>query len=119
MVVVKGNRIYGIDFSGGDVVSIQYKQKLDIGQVRHVATAAGIGEIDPTYVSPLGGGNETLKIEAPEGKAGDMLIVEAGGRIGTLTGADYELGGDIVAGSPKTYEALLALLAPHVPDDLR
>ena len=51
--------------------------------------------------------------------AGWLLIVEAGGRVGTLTGADYELGGEIVAGSPKTYEALLPLLAPHVPAELR
>jgi len=51
--------------------------------------------------------------------AGWLLVTEAGGRVGTLTGADYDLGHDIVAGSPKTYEALLALLAPHVPDDLR
>ncbi|HXQ63400.1 MAG TPA: inositol monophosphatase family protein [Steroidobacteraceae bacterium] len=51
--------------------------------------------------------------------AGSLLISEAGGRVGTLTGAEYALGGDIVAGSPKTYEALLALLAAHVPADLR
>jgi myo-inositol-1(or 4)-monophosphatase len=51
--------------------------------------------------------------------AGSLLVTEAGGRIGTLTGAEYLLQGDLVAGSPKTYEALVALLAPHVPDDLR
>jgi myo-inositol-1(or 4)-monophosphatase len=51
--------------------------------------------------------------------AGVLLVTEAGGRVGTLTGGEYLLGGDIVAGSPKTYEALLALLAPHVPADLR
>jgi myo-inositol-1(or 4)-monophosphatase len=51
--------------------------------------------------------------------AGSLLITEAGGRVGTLTGAEYALGGDILAGSPKTYEALIALLAPHVPADLK
>ena len=51
--------------------------------------------------------------------AGSLLVTEAGGRIGTLTGGEYLLGGDVVAGSPKTYEALIALLAPHVPEDLR
>jgi myo-inositol-1(or 4)-monophosphatase len=51
--------------------------------------------------------------------AGVLLVTEAGGRVGTITGADYQLGGDIVAGSPKTYEALVELLAPHVPADLR
>lgn len=51
--------------------------------------------------------------------AGTLLVTEAGGRVGTLTGAEYQLGGDIIAGSPKTYEALLELLAPHVPANLR
>lgn len=51
--------------------------------------------------------------------AGSLLITEAGGRISTLSGAEYQLGGDILAGSPKTFEGLLALLAPHVPEDMR
>jgi len=51
--------------------------------------------------------------------AGTLLIIEAGGRVGTLAGGEYQLGGDILAGSPKTYEALVALLAPHLPADLR
>jgi len=51
--------------------------------------------------------------------AGTLLLTEAGGRIGTLTGGDYALGGEVVAGSPKTYEALVELLAPHIPADLR
>ncbi|HUL18409.1 MAG TPA: inositol monophosphatase family protein [Steroidobacteraceae bacterium] len=51
--------------------------------------------------------------------AGTLLIQEAGGRIGTLTGAEYKQGGHIVAGTPRVYAALLELLAPHVPPDLR
>lgn len=51
--------------------------------------------------------------------AGTLLIQEAGGRIGTLTGAEYVQQGHIVAGTPKVYTALLELLAPHVPDELR
>ncbi len=51
--------------------------------------------------------------------AGSLLIQEAGGRTGTLTGAEYRQGGNIVAGTPKVYEALLEALAPHVPEELR
>ena len=51
--------------------------------------------------------------------AGTLLIQEAGGLIGTLSGAEYTQGGHIVAGNPKVYEALLQLLAPNVPEDLR
>jgi myo-inositol-1(or 4)-monophosphatase len=51
--------------------------------------------------------------------AGQLLIQEAGGRIGTLTGGDYRNGGHIVAGTPKVYAALIEVLAPHVPEELR
>jgi myo-inositol-1(or 4)-monophosphatase len=51
--------------------------------------------------------------------AGALLIQEAGGHIGTLTGAEYGLGPDVIAGTPKVYAALLELFAPHVPEALR
>jgi myo-inositol-1(or 4)-monophosphatase len=51
--------------------------------------------------------------------AGTLLLTEAGGRIGTLTGGTYRQGGNVVAGCPKVYEALLEAIAPHVPDELR
>ncbi|MBV6423081.1 MAG: Inositol-1-monophosphatase [Steroidobacteraceae bacterium] len=51
--------------------------------------------------------------------AGALLIQEAGGRIGTLTGEPYRLSPHIVAGTPRVYEALLELIAPHVPQALR
>jgi myo-inositol-1(or 4)-monophosphatase len=50
--------------------------------------------------------------------AGTLLITEAGGRVGTLKGDDYKLGGDIVAGTPKVFGALVSLLSPHAPKDL-
>src|ERR1035441_50319 len=51
--------------------------------------------------------------------AGTLLVQEAGGRVGTLSGNEYQLGANIVAGAPKVYEALIEALAPHVPEALR
>jgi myo-inositol-1(or 4)-monophosphatase len=51
--------------------------------------------------------------------AGTLLIQEAGGRIGTLSGGAYAQGGNLVAGSPRVYTALIEALAPHVPESLR
>jgi myo-inositol-1(or 4)-monophosphatase len=51
--------------------------------------------------------------------AGSLLIQEAGGRIGTLTGDPYTQKGNIVAGTPRVYTALLAAFARHVPKELR
>jgi len=60
-----------------------------------------------------------LGLSAWDTAAGTLLIQEAGGRVGTLTGAEYRQEGHIVAGTPKVYAALLETLAPHVPEDLR
>ena len=51
--------------------------------------------------------------------AGTLLITEAGGRIGTLTGEDYKQGAHIVGGTPKVFAALVAELAPHIPASLK
>lgn len=51
--------------------------------------------------------------------AGNLLITEAGGRVGTMSGGEYADGGDLLAGSPKVYAALAELLAPHLTDELR
>jgi SecD/SecF fusion protein len=72
-VFYQGDRIYGVDFAGGDVINVQFKQKLDTARVRQIATAGGIGEISPVYVSAIGGGQETLQIETTEGKAGPLF----------------------------------------------
>jgi myo-inositol-1(or 4)-monophosphatase len=50
--------------------------------------------------------------------AGMLLITEAGGMVGTLTGGEYKQQGHIVAGTPKVYAALLETLRPFVPADL-
>jgi len=51
--------------------------------------------------------------------AGTLLITEAGGRIGTLTGQPYTQGGHVVAGTPKVFDELVACIGPHVPAILR
>lgn len=51
--------------------------------------------------------------------AGTLLIQEAGGRIGTPAGAEYALGPNVVAGNPKVYEGLIALIGPLTPRALR
>ena len=51
--------------------------------------------------------------------AGTLLITEAGGRVGTLSGKPYDQSGHVVAGNPKVFEALVEALAPHVPNELQ
>ena len=51
--------------------------------------------------------------------AGNLLITEAGGRVGNLAGAEYRDSGHLLAGSPRVFAALAALLAPFVDEELR
>jgi len=51
--------------------------------------------------------------------AGTLLITEAGGRVGTIFGDDYQQGGHVIAGTPKVFAALVAELAPLAPASLR
>jgi len=81
---------------------------------------AGSAALDLAYVAAgrLDGFWE-LGLSPWDTAAGSLLITEAGGHVGTITGAEYNQNGHIVAGTPKVYAALLATLAPHVPNELR
>ena len=81
-----------------------------IGTGIFVLTGVAAGRVDAFW---------EIGLSAWDTAAGTLLIQEAGGRIGTLTGAEYRQAGHVVAGTPKVYAALIELLAPHVPAELR
>lgn len=51
--------------------------------------------------------------------AGNLMITEAGGLVGTLAGGEYRDGGNVVAGNPKVYAALVDSIARFLPEELR
>jgi myo-inositol-1(or 4)-monophosphatase len=52
--------------------------------------------------------------------AGILLIQEAGGIVGDLTGGHKFLeSGNIVAGNPKIFAAMVKKIAPHLTDELK
>jgi SecD/SecF fusion protein len=64
-VAYKGKEIYGIDFAGGDMVTLNFGQKVEISELRRAATGAGIKEVNFSYQQPLGGTREVLKVTTP------------------------------------------------------
>jgi myo-inositol-1(or 4)-monophosphatase len=50
--------------------------------------------------------------------AGSLMVEEAGGRVGTLSGGAYTQGGNIIAASPKVYDAMVAVIKPHLVPSL-
>ena len=61
-VVMKGDKIYGIDFSGGDEVTLAFTEKLTLEAVRATASAQGIDDVNISYTQPIGAGQELLRI---------------------------------------------------------
>ncbi|MFA5266183.1 MAG: protein translocase subunit SecF, partial [Opitutaceae bacterium] len=72
-VFVRFDNIFGIDFTGGDQMTLAYVQKVDISKIRSVATDAGITDINPSYQVELGSNKESLKIETPYGKGSQLV----------------------------------------------
>lgn len=60
--VYKGKEVYGIDFTGGDTVTLSYAQRVDVGALRSAAQNAGFKEVTPVYQKQLGSDLEVLKI---------------------------------------------------------
>jgi myo-inositol-1(or 4)-monophosphatase len=52
--------------------------------------------------------------------AGSLLVQEAGGIISNLNGKEGWLqSGNILAVSPKIYDAMLEVLAPHLTEEIK
>jgi SecD/SecF fusion protein len=68
MLFVRSDKALGIDFTGGDQVTLHYAQKIDIAQIRSAAAKVGISDINPAYQEALGGGIPQLKVDLPYGQ---------------------------------------------------
>ncbi len=66
---VRSDRVMGIDFTGGDQVTMLYAKEVEISKIRAAAAKVGITDISPSYQSQLGGGTPVLKVDMPYGEA--------------------------------------------------
>lgn len=73
VVFMKGDKIYGIDFAGGDQITVDFKQRVSAAQIREVATSQNLGEVNPVYTSDLASGHETLRLETEYDKSAAAL----------------------------------------------
>jgi len=65
--------VYGIDFKGGDTVTLGFAKHVEADDIRHSLTEAGHTESYIQYQHPLGGGTEVLEIKLPEGKSAAVV----------------------------------------------
>ena len=60
--------VYGIDFKGGDTVTLNFAKHIEADSIRRSLTEAGHAESYIQYQHPLGGGTEVLELKLTEGK---------------------------------------------------
>jgi SecD/SecF fusion protein len=58
---IKGKSVYGIDFAGGDTVTLTYKQEIETGALRKAAESAGFKDASFAYQQPIGSDKKVLK----------------------------------------------------------
>jgi SecD/SecF fusion protein len=64
-VAIKGKDIYGIDFTGGDQVSLSFTKKVQLADVRKVAATQGLEDLNIAYTKQVGGDAEVLRLTTP------------------------------------------------------
>ncbi len=113
-VFYQGDRIYGIDFAGGDQITANYTQKIDVAQIRELGRVNNIGEINPTYVNDLSTGRAQLKIETAFGKSEALFgaLQKANPNAGLVKVGTTQIGATI--GKEIKWNALKAIAASMV-----
>lgn len=64
-VVIKGRSVYGIDFLGGDMVTVNYGQQPGLDELRAAALQAGYTDTNFTYQNTIGVERAVLKVTTP------------------------------------------------------
>jgi SecD/SecF fusion protein len=95
VVVYKGKEIYGIDFAGGDMVTLNFAQRVDVADLRRAATQANLKDVTFAYQKSVGSDREMLKVTAPfeQGKATVAKLQQA------LPQAKFDIDGETRIGA--------------------
>lgn len=62
-LIVHHNNIMGIDFTGGDEMTVSYEERIDIGEMQEALKKLDLGEVNPTYQKLIGEDREVLKLQ--------------------------------------------------------
>lgn len=58
----KGERSLGVDFTGGDDITLSFAQKINTNEILSLASDIGMREVVPVYASPIGSSDEILRV---------------------------------------------------------
>jgi SecD/SecF fusion protein len=60
----RGHKMFGVDFAGGDALTLSFTQRVEVDKLRAAVGKLGVGEPTIQYQKPVAGGRETLRILA-------------------------------------------------------
>lgn len=69
---VRGHKVFGIEFAGGDNLTMSFAQKIDPDKLRHAVTSAGFSDPSIQYQKDISTGTETLRVTSTFG-TGDKV----------------------------------------------
>ncbi|MDR1433474.1 MAG: protein translocase subunit SecD [Puniceicoccales bacterium] len=72
-VASRNTKIYGIDFTGGDEVTLKFDKKIPIGEINRAAAESGIGEIASVYQKSAADNSEILRVQTAEGRGAETF----------------------------------------------
>ena len=72
-IFIYHDNIMGIDFTGGDEMTVAFEQKLDAGELGAAATEFGLGEVNPVYQTLIGENREVLKLQTRFDQSREVL----------------------------------------------
>ncbi|MCE0523121.1 MAG: protein translocase subunit SecD [Methylacidiphilales bacterium] len=105
-VMIKGESLLGVDFKGGDAVTMTYSQPVDIGQVREALLKNGLKDVTLQPVS----GSQALQIQTEEeqGEHAVRILKDTFPQAGFVAGSIDKIGAQV--GGEMKQRALTALL---------
>jgi SecD/SecF fusion protein len=106
-VGVRGTSLLGVDFKGGDAVTLTYQQPVPIGQLREALISNGFKDVT---LQPVSGSNALLlQTEEQEGEHAAQVLAQTFPQAGFDSGAVDKIGAQV--GGEMKQKAITALLA--------
>jgi SecD/SecF fusion protein len=106
-VDLRGDSLLGVDFKGGDAVTLTYQQKIDVGQLREVLLKNGFKDVT---LQPATGSNTLLmQTEEKQGEHAIEVLQQSFPQAAFVAGADDRVGAQV--GGEMKQKAIMALLA--------
>jgi len=63
----RGDKLFGVDFLGGDSTTLSFQQKIGVDQIRAALTSIGEQDAQIQYQKDISGGAETLRVTTSSG----------------------------------------------------